>query len=427
MFVDQAIIKVQGGRGGDGAIHFRREKFVPYGGPGGGKGGDGGNVFLRASDQKKTLYDVSLRPFYQAPSGRSGAGNNKSGARGEDVIIEVPVGTQVFDLKTGELLADLVYPGMEVLIARGGKGGRGNASFVSSLNRAPRIAERGEDGEVREILLELKLIADVGLTGLPNAGKSTLLSVVSDAKPRIASFPFSTLSPTLGVVVHREEKFVMVDIPGIIEGASQGAGLGLDFLRHVERVKLLLCLVDLSGDSPWRDFSVLRQEFAQYGHALTEKPFLVVGTKLDVTGARENWERFWAIMAQNHLEGIAISAVTGEGVTELLDMVLMKLRELREEPAIEASTAVAEKRARQRTLYRFNSQYLVRLIEEVHSEQVQNEDLLNLRLRESGFLQYFRMIKPESEIEIGERVFIWNGKGLRLKRDNESARTDDEK
>lgn len=427
MFVDRATIKVQGGKGGDGAIHFRREKFVSHGGPDGGKGGDGGNVFLRASEQKKTLYDVSLRPFYRASSGENGAGKNQSGARGEDVVIEVPVGTQVFDLKTGELLADLVYAGMEVLVARGGKGGRGNASFASSLNRAPRVAEQGEEGEVREILLELKLIADVGLTGLPNAGKSTLLSVVSDAKPRIAPFPFSTLSPTLGVVAHREEKFVMVDIPGIIEGASQGAGLGLDFLRHVERVKLLLYLVDLSGDSPWDDFSVLRREFAQYNHALTEKPFLVVGTKLDVTGAREKWEHFRAVMAQNHLEGMAISAVTGEGVSELLDMVLVKLRELKEEPKIEISAVTTERKVRERTLYRFNSQYLLRLIAEIGLEQDRDENLLNLRLRESGFLQYFRVIKPESEVEIGERVFIWDGKGLRLKKDDESERVNGEK
>ncbi|MGC8778797.1 MAG: Obg family GTPase, partial [Candidatus Caldatribacteriaceae bacterium] len=194
-------------------------------------------------ERKKTLYDVSLRPLYQAPSGENGAGKNKSGAKGEDVVIEVPVGTQVFDLGTGECLADLTCDGMEVLVAQGGRGGKGNSSFATSSNRAPRVAERGEEGEVRELLLELKLIADVGLVGLPNAGKSTLLSVVSDARPRIAPFPFSTLSPVLGVVAHRGERFVMVDIPGVIEGASQGAGLGLDFLRHVERVKLLLCLV----------------------------------------------------------------------------------------------------------------------------------------------------------------------------------------
>ncbi|MEN3185384.1 MAG: GTPase ObgE [Atribacterota bacterium] len=427
MFIDRVIIKVQGGKGGDGAIHFRREKFVPYGGPDGGKGGDGGNVFLRASTQKKTLYDLSLHPFYQASSGENGGGKNKSGARGKDVVIEVPVGTQVFDFKTKELLADLVYAEMEVLVARGGKGGRGNIFFASSLNRAPRVAERGEEGEVREILLELKLIADVGLTGLPNAGKSTLLSVVSDAKPRIAPFPFSTLSPTLGVVTHGEEKFVMIDIPGIIEGASQGAGLGLDFLRHVERVKLLLCLVDLSENSPWDSFSILRREFAQYSHALVEKPFLLVGTKLDVTGAKENWEQFRAIMTQNHLEGIAISAVTGEGIPELLDMVLAKLGTLKEEPKIEVGTGVTERKTRKRLLYRFNSQYLVRFMEEIGPERVRDEGFLNFRLRESGFLRYFRMIKPESEIEVGEWIFVWDGKGLRLKQDNEAERVDSKK
>ena len=430
MFVDRVTVKVQGGRGGDGAIHFRREKFVPYGGPDGGRGGDGGNIFLRASSSKKTLYDVSLCPFYQAPRGENGAGKNRSGAKGEDVVIEVPVGTQVFDRETGECLADLACEGMEVLVARGGRGGKGNASFASSSNRAPRIAERGEEGETRELLLELKLIADVGLAGLPNAGKSTLLSVVSDARPRIAPFPFSTLSPNLGVVVHRDERFVMVDIPGIIEGASRGAGLGFDFLRHVERVRLLLCLVDLaslSGSSPWEDFSILRGEFSQYSEALSRKPFLVVGTKLDIPGARENWEKFREVIVQNHLEGVAISAVTGEGIGELLDRVVARIRNLQDEPQIPKSAmTVTDKRIRQ-PLYRFHSQYLLRLMEEIDFNGTRGEEVLNQKLQESGFVRYFRAMKPGSDVEIGEWIFVWDGKELRLKDNHESERMDRKK
>lgn len=432
MFIDRITIKVQGGRGGDGAIHFRREKFVPRGGPDGGRGGNGGSVFLRASEKKKTLYDVSLRSSYQAYPGENGGGKNKYGADGKDVIIEVPVGTQVFDSQTGACIADLICEGMEVLVARGGKGGRGNSSFVSSVNRAPRMAERGEEGEGRELVLELKLIADVGITGLPNVGKSTLLSVVSEAKPRIAPFPFSTLSPVLGVATHREKRFVIVDIPGIIEGASQGEGLGFDFLRHVERVKVLLCLVDLSplaGSSPWRDLQILRREFSQYNSSLIEKPFIVVGTKLDVTGARENWIELRKEIFLHQWDGVAISAVTGEGISELLDRILIKLEERESEEKGETvkeisscvTSAISNEACR---LYRFQSPYLLKLVAEASEKYPYSDKFLNHRLQESGFWRYFRVIRPESEVEIGGQIFIWDGKELRLKINDESGRVD---
>jgi len=276
----------------------------------------------------------------------------------------------------------------------------------------------------------LKLIADVGLTGLPNAGKSTLLSVVSDARPRIAPFPFSTLSPNLGVVVHRNERFVMVDIPGIIEGASRGAGLGFDFLRHVERVRLLLCLVDLaplSGSSPWEDFSILRGEFSQYSEALSRKPFFVVGTKLDIPGARENWEKFRQVIAQNRLEGVAISAVTGEGVADLLDRVVAKLRELKDEPEIPKSAVTVTDKGIRQPLYRFHSQYLLRLMKEIDFNGTRGEEVLNQKLQESGFVRYFRAMKPGSEVDIGGWILVWDGKELRLKDNHESERMDRKK
>lgn len=415
VFVDQAFIEVRGGRGGDGAIHFRREKYVPKGGPDGGDGGDGGSVFLRATSRKKTLYDVTLQSLYQAPPGEPGKGKKQHGKKGEDVIIEVPVGTQVFDADTGELLADLLVDGMEVLVARGGRGGKGNASFATATNRAPRFALKGEEGESRRIRLELKLIADVGLAGLPNAGKSTLLSVVSDAKPRVAPYPFSTLHPTLGVVQHRDERFIMVDIPGIIEGASQGAGLGLEFLRHVERVKVILCLVDMafpySGD-PWKDLCILRQEFAQYSPAILAKPFIVVGTKLDLPEAQERWELFARKLSEEGIEGVRVSAVTRFGINELLDRVIEKLKACEKEEEIVPSLRDSEVRVRSGSprVYRFASQFLERLLKEYPPEK--NGEAFTKELEKAGFLRYLQVVPPQSTVEIGQYRLIWTGKDL---------------
>lgn len=415
VFVDQALIEVRGGRGGDGAIHFRREKYVPKGGPDGGDGGDGGSVFLRATSRKKTLYDVTLQPVYQASPGEPGKGKKQHGAKGKDIVIEVPVGTQVFDAETGELLADLVVDGMEVLVARGGRGGKGNASFATATNRAPRVALRGEEGESRRIRLELKLIADVGLAGLPNAGKSTLLSVVSDARPRIAPYPFSTLHPTLGVVHHRDERFVMVDIPGIIEGASQGAGLGLEFLRHIERVRILLCLIDMafpySGD-PWKDLSTLRQEFAQYGPRILAKPFIVVGTKLDLPEAQRNWQLFAQKLSQEGIEGVGISAVTRFGLVDLLDKVVEKLRACEETESPVSSSREPEVRRSfgSPRVYRFASQFLERLLKEHPPEK--DGEAFNRELAEAGFLRYLQVLPPQSTVEIGPYRLTWTGRDL---------------
>ncbi|MGQ9621983.1 MAG: GTPase ObgE [Candidatus Caldatribacteriaceae bacterium] len=417
MFVDRAVIEVKGGKGGDGAVHFRREKYISRGGPDGGDGGDGGSVFVRASSRKKTLYDVAFQPLYQASSGEPGQGKNRKGAKGEDIVLEVPVGTQVFDAESGELLADLIVDEMEVLVAQGGRGGRGNASFATPTNRAPRVVLRGEEGEHRKVRLELKLIADVGLTGLPNAGKSTLLSAVSEAKPRIASYPFSTLHPTLGVVKYRDESFIMVDVPGIIEGASRGAGLGLEFLRHVERVRLLLCLVDVAfpySGEPWKDFLILRQEFAQYHPSLLEKPFIVVGTKLDLPEGKSNWKKFKKKLSEENIEGVGVSAVSYLGIDELLDKTLLKLRTPREETVTSLLQERGEKRPPTPSprVYRFASLFLERLLEEAPLEK--GERIFCQRLQESGFLKYLKPLPPQSIVEIGSYQFTWTGKELVL-------------
>jgi GTP-binding protein len=330
LFVDQVILKVRAGRGGDGAISFLREKYVPRGGPAGGNGGKGGNVIAIALSQKKTLYDVAIQKVYEASNGEPGKGKNQFGKDGADVVLVVPVGTQIIDQKDNQIIADLTEDKQEVIIARGGRGGRGNSSFATSTNQAPRIAEKGELGEAREIRLELKLIADVGISGFPNAGKSTLLSVVSAAKPRIADYPFTTLHPNLGVVNHHDQQFIMVDVPGIIEGASRGAGLGLEFLRHIERTRLILHCVDLSQfyseNNPYDDFLTLRREFEAYSSSLAAKPFFVVATKLDLIKAAQNFNEFKSTLEQQGIPVFGVSSLTKEGMNQLLDAIIEFLK-----------------------------------------------------------------------------------------------------
>lgn len=313
MLIDTATIEVRGGAGGDGCVSFRREKYVPRGGPNGGDGGHGGSVTLEASAGRFTLLDFRYRRRYRAESGRHGSSNDKRGRDGEDVILKVPVGTLVRDHESGEVLADLSEGGARFVVAAGGRGGRGNARFASSTDQAPRRAEKGRPGEDRVVDLELKLLADVGIVGLPNAGKSTLLSRVSAAKPRIADFPFTTRSPVLGLVRYgRDGSFVMADLPGLIEGAHEGKGLGLAFLRHVERTSVLVLLLDASAD-PEDAYAVLLGELEGYGHGLSEKPRLVVLSKTDLLGGppvpppRFGGEPVYAV-----------SALTGDGLAELL-------------------------------------------------------------------------------------------------------------
>jgi len=320
VFIDRVEIKVIAGKGGDGCVAFRREKYVPRGGPAGGNGGKGGDVVFRVDRNMSTLLDFYYVHKYKAGNGKPGEGGNKTGADGKNKIIDVPPGTIVKRAETGEILADLTEG--RFVIARGGRGGRGNASFATSRDQAPRKATAGEPGEEREVILELKLIADVGFAGAPNAGKSTLLSRISKARPKIAPFPFTTKEPNLGIVeLDPERRFVVCDIPGLIEGAHEGKGLGLEFLRHIERTRLILLLVDLN-DNPAEGLKMLESELDSYADGiLSKKQRLVVGTKLDSVDQNVNW---LDILGK---DAFLISAVTGEGLQELLDSVYRKLLE----------------------------------------------------------------------------------------------------
>jgi GTP-binding protein len=336
-FIDRAKIFVQGGAGGNGCVAFRREKFVPKGGPAGGDGGKGGDVVLVADRNVHTLLDFKYRRHYRAERGRHGEGNKRSGRSGEDLEIKVPVGTVVKDAETREVLGDLTEHGQRLIVAKGGRGGRGNAAFATPTRRAPDFAEPGQPGEERWIELELKLLADVGLVGFPNAGKSTFLSRISRAKPEIADYPFTTLRPILGVAKVGDFSFVVADIPGLIEGAHQGKGLGHEFLRHVERTKLLLHMIDLTNPEmePEEAFEKINRELSLYSPELTKKPQIVVGTKIDALTDRSRVERLKRYFKEKGYPFFAVSAVTGEGMEELLNFVAQKLKELKEEDAKE--------------------------------------------------------------------------------------------
>jgi len=316
MFIDQAKILVMAGNGGSGVVSFRREKYVPKGGPDGGNGGKGGDVIIQTDPNLQTLLDFRYRTRFKAESGKHGQGANKTGRSGQDLMIRVPQGTLIKDKETDEILADLVDDHQQVVVARGGKGGRGNARFATSTNQTPRNAESGEEGESRTILLELKLIADVGLVGLPNAGKSTLLSRLTAARPKIADYPFTTLAPNLGIVRYKEHlSFVMADIPGLIAGAHEGKGLGLDFLRHVERTKVLAFLIESASDDVFRDYEVLRNELNLYNPELLKRPSVIVLTKIDlpITDEQKGIEQFDDL----GIPLVKISALTGENLDEL--------------------------------------------------------------------------------------------------------------
>jgi GTPase len=331
MFVDEAKIAVKAGDGGNGCVAFRREKYVPRGGPSGGDGGRGGSIYLEANPNDNTLLRYRYNREFKADRGRHGEGSNCTGVSGDDMILQVPLGTLVFDGQSSELLADLKKAGQRVLVAQGGKGGRGNQHFAKPWHQAPREKEEGEPGEERQLRLELRLLADVGLVGFPNAGKSTLISVISAARPKIANYPFTTLEPYLGVVNadggtggHGTElgrTFVVADLPGLIEGASEGAGLGIRFLRHVERTRLLVHMIDTSDTAeqdPVKAFKIIEGELAAFSETLHEKPIIVVATKLDATTDHTKREELRDFCRKQGLEFHAISAATGEGVKDLV-------------------------------------------------------------------------------------------------------------
>lgn len=332
MLYDQAKIHVKAGDGGDGMISFRREKYVPLGGPSGGDGGRGGDVVVVVNSKLSSLIHLHREPHFRSEGGGHGGSSNKTGASADPLLIQVPPGTVVRDADTGEHLADLTEPEQQVVVAEGGRGGRGNARFASSTNQAPRVAERGEPGAERWLELELRLIADVGIIGVPNAGKSTLLSVISAARPKIADYPFTTLSPNLGVVsLDDYSTMVFADIPGLIEGAHQGAGLGHDFLRHIERTRVLIHLLDGAAENPIDDWSKINQELAFYNPELAQRPQLVVLNKMDLEEASILWwPEVQAAVREHGLEALAISAVSGQGVQEMLGRVRQMLDSLPE-------------------------------------------------------------------------------------------------
>jgi GTP-binding protein len=326
LFFDEAAIQVQAGRGGNGCVAFRREKGVPFGGPSGGSGGKGGDVYIRASAHMNTLIAFQHRNYFAAENGLHGSGKDQRGRKGKDIVVDVPRGTVVRDRDTGHVLGDLIEEGQQVRVALGGRGGRGNASFATSTNQAPRNSERGEPGQERRLALELKLIADVGLVGMPNAGKSTLLAAVSGATPKIAPYPFTTLQPNLGVVtLDYNTSFVLADLPGLIAGASRGAGLGHQFLRHVERTRLLVHLIDGSAKDPLEDYDTINRELAAFSERLAQKPQIVVVNKMDLPDTYEMWSLIEEAFAERHIQAHAISAVSQQGVQELLWMIAERL------------------------------------------------------------------------------------------------------
>jgi GTPase len=412
MFFDQAKIHVAAGNGGNGVVAFRREKFVPRGGPSGGNGGRGGHIYFVVDEGLNTLQPFKNQVHYQAERGTHGSGANKTGATGKDLRISVPPGTLVRNAETGEILADLTLPGQEALIARGGRGGRGNAAFKTHRNNAPRIAEKGEAGEGRWLELELKIIADVGIIGVPNAGKSTLLSVISGAKPKIADYPFTTVVPQLGVAEVHHQQIVFADIPGLLEGAHEGVGLGLDFLRHIERSRMLVHLLNGDSPDPLGDYEAINQELQLFNPALANKPQLVVLNKMDLPHAREQWPVVKERIEADELPALSISAVTGENLQQLLFHVQEMLADLpKDEPApeedlVEIEPAVDEKAFRIEQLE--EDLWLVEGIAIERAAQMTNWDYYEASMRFQRILQALGITDAlrEAGVQEGDRVQI---------------------
>lgn len=344
MFTDYAKITIKSGNGGDGAVTFRREKYVAAGGPDGGDGGRGGSIYFRVDPNANTLIDFRYSKKFKAQSGENGSGANRYGKAGEDLYIDVPIGTIIKDAETGKIVADLSKEGQEELVLKGGRGGKGNTHFATSTRQVPRFAQAGEEGEEKEVILELKLLADVGLLGFPNVGKSTFLSMVTDAKPKIANYHFTTIEPNLGVVKTKNgDSFVIADIPGIIEGASDGVGLGIQFLRHVERTRLLLHVIDVSGTegrNPVEDYHTINEELKKYSKKLSERKQIIVANKTDIMQDETGYKELEKLAKEKGIEIYKISGATGEGVKELLDRVSKVLKTLPKEELVEVEERV---------------------------------------------------------------------------------------
>ena len=396
MFTDYTKIIIKSGDGGNGAISFRREKYVAAGGPDGGDGGKGGDVYFVVDKDKNTLIDFRYNKKYKATNGENGSGAKCSGKSGEDIYIGVPIGTVLKDNETGKVIVDLSEPGQKELVLKGGRGGRGNQHFATSTRQVPRFAEDGEPGQEKEVILELKLLADVGLLGFPNVGKSTFLSTVTSARPKIANYQFTTLEPNLGVVKSKDgTSFVIADIPGIIEGASQGVGLGLKFLRHIERTRLLLHLIDVSGSegrNPVDDFNVINEELKNYSEKLANRKQIIVATKCDVPN-QELLEQLEKLAKEKNMEFFKISSVTGEGIEKLLDYVSNLLKTLPKEELVEKDERIIytlEDDKEGFTITREKNKFIIkgesveRIIRRVNIEDNESLYYLHKKLRELG-------------------------------------------
>ncbi len=399
MFVDIVKVHVSAGNGGHGAVSFRREKYIPAGGPDGGDGGRGGDVIFETRANLKTLLDFKYKRRYRAENGHNGAGNNKTGRDGKTLVLGVPVGTVIKDSKEGFLIADLTKAGQRIAAAKGGNGGKGNSRFKSSTRQAPTFAERGYDGEEKHLVLELKLLADVGIIGFPNVGKSTILSVVTGARPKIANYPFTTLTPNLGVVetAGGDGSFVLADIPGLIEGAHDGVGLGHDFLRHIERTRLLIHVLDASGSEgrePVEDFHQVNHELRKYSSKLAEMPQIIAANKTDLPDAKENMAGIRASLEKDGFEVFGVSAATNTGLDVLMNRVFQLLQELdkREKPADTADRIQEEDKDMRRYGFRPEKPFTVKKVGELFVVEGKWVDRLmaGINIDKEESLKYFQ-------------------------------------
>ena len=421
MFLDRARVTVKAGDGGKGVISFRREAHVPRGGPDGGDGGRGGDVVFRVDDSTSTLSEFRFVRTLAATDGGDGAGKKRSGKRGKDLIVRVAPGTVVRDRATGELVADLVTAGEELVIARGGRGGKGNTRFVSSVRQVPRIAEDGQPGDAHEIELELKLVADVGLVGLPNAGKSTLLAALTRAKPKIADYPFTTLTPNLGVARLEHRELVVADLPGLIEGAHTGAGLGEEFLRHIERTRFIVHVVDASRDDPLEDMRVIEHELREYGHGVPELPRLVALNKTDLAEARDRLPDLVAAIAP--LQTLTLSAASGEGVDALNKELFVRVPQIslaRVEPQTQERRIAFEGSGRQWKVvpvddgFRVTGDRVERLAGGIDWQSPEASAYFQRMLMRTGIEKQLRKLgaKPGDTVHIGKLELEWKEFGL---------------
>jgi GTP-binding protein len=415
MYVDVAKIFIKGGRGGDGAVSFHREKYVPRGGPDGGDGGDGGDVIFEVDSGMRTLMDFRYKRHYRAQGGQNGRGNNMKGRDGQDLLIKVPPGTLIKNYETGKVLADLMHPKQQKVLARGGGGGRGNARFATPTRQAPRFAQAGEEGQELWVLLELKSIADVGLVGFPNVGKSTILSILTSARPKIADYPFTTITPNLGVVeVDREHSFVLADIPGLIEGAHKGVGLGHGFLRHVERTRMLVHVIDASGiegRSPLEDYYAINSELCSYSSNLGTLPQIVVANKMDLPGAEENVKLLKEELEHQGVKVLPVSAAYTRGFKELLWEVVKTLEKLPPiesfEDEVEEIEDIAEDESFEITLD--GGVYVV-------SGSIVDRLMASVNLDDYDSLQYFqRMLRRRGIIDALRQKGVRDGDTVRIK------------